>query len=64
MSRISSCRYCEERYEACHDTCPKYLAEKKADLEARQRYKEKHQGELLLHQYCSEKAVKSMRKKK
>ena len=64
MSRISSCKGCEERYEACHDSCPKYLAEKKADLEARQRYKQEHYGDIILHQHYSERAVKNMRKKK
>ena len=64
MSRISSCRYCESRYEACHDSCPKYLAEKKADLEAKKRYKEKNLGNLQLHQIASERKAKKIRKKK
>lgn len=64
MPRITSCKDCTDRFRGCHDICEKYLSQKNADLEARERYKKEHHGDILLHQYCSEKAVKSMRKKK
>lgn len=30
--RVTCCRYCEERYPACHDTCEKYLKERAENL--------------------------------
>ena len=58
MALIKCCKGCVERHPACHDTCEKYLSQKNADLEARQRYKKEHHGDILLHQYCSEKQLR------
>lgn len=63
MSRISCCKNCDERYPACHDSCPKYQTEKKADLDARKRYKEKNFGNIQMHQIASDRLTKRLKKK-
>lgn len=35
--KITSCRNCEDRYLGCHDHCEKYLSQKRANEEARER---------------------------
>lgn len=63
MPKINCCKDCEERYPACHDTCQRYQAEKKADLDARMRYKEKNLGNTQLHQIASDRFAKRLKKK-
>lgn len=45
MSLIKCCKDCTERYHACHDTCPRYMAEKTESNKARDKRLQFYQTE-------------------
>lgn len=56
MRRITSCKDCKERHEACHDTCPKYKAEVKRETEReKQCYRNSEADRQMARYYISDK---------
>ena len=62
MSVIKSCKGCTERYPACHDTCEKYLKEKRENQEALEKYRKENAGCRQLDEMGVSRRIKNFKK--
>lgn len=62
MSVIKCCKDCTERHLACHDSCEKYLSEKKEKQDAMDRYRKETDGSRQLDVMGVDRRIKNFRK--
>lgn len=64
-SNLGSCCYgCEERHEACHDSCPKYIEAKTAWIEYQRNIKSSRQADYNYYRYKVERIRDAMKNDK
>lgn len=60
---IKCCKDCKQRYRACHDTCPEYLAEKHKNDEIVANYRKQTNGGRQLDAMGVQRRIKQYKRK-